>query len=171
MAKNYTWDLIVRVTHWTVAGLFLSNYFITEPGSDIHELAGYIVLGTIALRLIWGMIARSPARLSAFKPSIPAAILHIKEVLQTKKDEHEGHNPAGAIMVWLLWSGLIMTGFTGWLSQTDQFWGEDWVIGIHEVFANLTMAAVTVHVCAIIVMTKLTQNSYVKTMLFGDKLR
>lgn len=26
MAKPYTWDLFVRVTHWLVAALFLANF-------------------------------------------------------------------------------------------------------------------------------------------------
>lgn len=54
MAKPYTWDLFVRVTHWLVAALFLANFFAIEEGSDLHEWVGYVVMGAIILRLGWG---------------------------------------------------------------------------------------------------------------------
>ncbi|SHE97292.1 cytochrome b/b6 domain-containing protein [Vibrio gazogenes] len=167
--QDFIWDVVVRITHWTTAALFLSNYFLTEEGSQLHQWVGYIVIAVISIRLLWGLIARSPARLSAFKPSVPKALEHLKEVLVTKKDEHVGHNPAGAIMIWLMWFLILSTAITGWLSETDWFWGEDWMVEIHEFFANATMGAVTIHVCAIILMSKLTQFAYVRTMLWRHK--
>jgi cytochrome b len=164
--ENFIWDIVVRITHWTVAALFLSNYFLTEEGSDLHQWVGYIVIAVICIRLLWGLITNSPARLSAFKPSVPQAVSHLKEVLVTKKDDHVGHNPAGAIMVWLLWFLILATAGSGWLSETDWLWGEDWIIEVHEFFANATMTAVTIHVCAVILMSKVTNHSYVKSMLW-----
>ncbi len=170
MTKPYVWDVIVRLTHWTVAILFLSNYLLTEEGSDIHEWVGYLVLGTLAVRLLWGLITSSPARLSTFKPSIPKAIDHLAEVLETKSDSHQGHNPAGAIMIWAMWLCLIITGISGWLTQLDMFWGEEWVEELHEFFANFTMIAVAVHISAVIFMTHWTKRPYIKSMLFSKKL-
>ncbi|WP_283161926.1 flagellin hook IN motif-containing protein, partial [Vibrio cholerae] len=54
--------------------LFLANFFAIEEGSDLHEWVGYVVMGAIILRLGWGGITHSPARLTAFTPSIPKAI-------------------------------------------------------------------------------------------------
>ncbi|WP_136486771.1 cytochrome b/b6 domain-containing protein [Vibrio sp. H11] len=165
MTKPYVWDSIVRLTHWVVAALFLSNYFVTEPGSEIHEWAGYFVLAALSVRLTWGIITDSPARLSAFRPSVRQAISHLKEVLATKQDSHIGHNPAGAVMIWVMWLALISTGITGWATQLDIFWGEDGMKEIHEFFANLTMLAVATHICAVIFMTHWAKRSYVKSML------
>jgi len=167
MTKPFVWDTVVRLTHWTVAVLFLSNYFVTEEGSDSHEWVGYVVLATIAIRLLWGLITKSPARLTAFKPSISNAIVHLMQILQTKSDNHQGHNPAGAIMIWTMWFCLIMTGLSGWSTQLDMFWGGEWVEELHEFFANFTMLAVTVHISAVIFMTHWTKRSYVKSMLFN----
>ncbi|EGR2589576.1 cytochrome b [Vibrio cholerae] len=169
MAKPYTWDLFVRVTHWLVAALFLANFFAIEEGSDLHEWVGYVVMGAIILRLGWGVITHSPARLTAFTPSIPKAIEHIKEVVRTKQDNHTGHNPAGAIMIWAMWFLLLATGLSGWMSEWDLFWGEDWIKEVHETLANLTIAAVAVHVSAVIIMSKFTGHPYVHGMLSGHK--
>lgn len=160
MAQPYKWDILVKLTHWTVAALFFCNYFLTEKGSTLHQWVGYAVVGAIAIRLIWGLIASSPARLTSFKPSIPSALAHIKETLVTKRDDHVGHNPAGAIMIWTMWTLLLSTALTGWATEQN-FWGAKDSIGdFHEILANITMTAVTIHVSAVILMTKLTGNSY-----------
>lgn len=170
MTKPFVWDVVVRITHWTVAVLFLANFFVTEEGSDVHEWVGYIVLATVAIRLLWGMVVHSPARLSAFTPNIAKAISHLSEVLATKSDDHQGHNPAGAVMIWVMWLCLIMTGVSGWSTQLDMFWGEEWVEEVHELFANLTMVAVSIHIGAVIFMTHWTKRSYLKSMLFTKDL-
>ncbi len=85
---------------------------------------------------MWGLIARSPSRLSAFKPSIPSAISHVKEVFSTKKDDHVGHNPAGAIMIWLMWTLLLGTAFTGWSIEQNLFGAKDIFESVHEVFGK-----------------------------------
>jgi cytochrome b len=165
MTSEFKWDWVVKATHWTVAGLFFTNFFITSPGSDTHEMAGYIVIAAIVIRLLWGLITHSPARLSRFAPSIPSAIEHLKEVLHERKDNHKGHNPAGAIMIWVMWPLILGTAISGWSMETDMFWGVGWVKEIHETLASLTMLAVTIHVSAIIVMTKLVKKNYLKSML------
>ncbi|CAH0537029.1 cytochrome b/b6 domain-containing protein [Vibrio marisflavi] len=169
MAQVHKWDILVKLTHWTVAVLFLSNYFLTEEGSLIHQWVGYGVAAAVVVRLMWGLIARSPSRLSAFKPSIPSAISHVKEVFSTKKDDHVGHNPAGAIMIWLMWTLLLGTAFTGWSIEQNLFGAKDIFESVHEVLANLTMIAVGIHVSAIILMTKLTKKPYLSGMTLWQR--
>lgn len=64
MTKPYVWDGVVRLTHWVVAALFLSNYFLTEAGSETHEWVGYFVLAALSVRLTWGS---SPIPRRAFR--------------------------------------------------------------------------------------------------------
>lgn len=169
MTKHFVWDRLVRVTHWSVAALFLANYLVTEEGSDIHEWVGYSVVGLVVIRLLWGIIASPPARLSSFLPSPRSALQHLKQVFETREDQHTGHNPAGSVMIWCMWIGLLMTGLSGYLMETDQFWGEDWVEEFHELAANLTFAFVCIHVTAIAVMSRVTGNSYIRSMLWKQK--
>ncbi|MGP8305575.1 cytochrome b/b6 domain-containing protein [Vibrio sp. YIC-376] len=165
MTKKTPWDRVVKLTHWVVASLFLVNYFITEDGSNLHQWVGYTVVGAVVLRLLWGCVAKPPARLSSFQPSVSKAIQHLKEVYQTREDEHQGHNPAGAIMIWCMWIGLIVTGISGYMMETDLFWGEDWVEAIHETAVNTTFFCVCVHIGAVIIMSRITGRSYLRNML------
>lgn len=169
MTKDFMWDKVVRITHWSVAILFLTNYVVTEAGSEIHQWVGYCVLSCVGLRLLWGLVARAPARLSSFPPSPRHAIDHLKEVLATRKDEHVGHNPAGAIMIWCMWLGLIVTGVSGYMMETDRFWGVEWVEYVHVGAANISFACVCIHVTAIALMSRLTGRSYVRSMLWKKK--
>ncbi|MEE3876438.1 cytochrome b/b6 domain-containing protein [Vibrio natriegens] len=169
MTKKTQWDRVVKLTHWLVASLFLINYFITEDGSTLHQWVGYIAVGAVVLRLLWGCIAKPPARLTSFLPSVPKAIGHLKGVYQTRVDDHHGHNPAGAIMIWCMWIGLIAIGISGYLMETDRFWGEDWVKEIHEAAVNLTFACVCVHVGAVVLMTRITGHPYLQNMLPGER--
>ena len=164
MTNSFKWDKVVRYTHWTVAFLFFANYFVTSAGSDIHQWFGYGVLTLVCLRLAWGLITSGPARLSTFLPSPRSAIAHIKDVFVTKTDDHVGHNPAGAIMIWLMWTGLLTTGISGYMLQSERFWMEDWVEPLHETAANLTFTCVCIHISAVIVMSKLTGRRYLQSM-------
>ncbi|MFT6985172.1 MAG: cytochrome b [Psychromonas sp.] len=163
------WDLVVRFTHWSVAILFFSNYLLTEEGSNVHQWVGYALMGLILIRLLWGGVVHSPARLSHFMPSFSAAIDHLKELRKTKQDNHPGHNPAGALMVWFLWGSLLLIGLSGWAMETDALWGEDWVKEVHEFAVNMTFIAVIYHVAAVIIMSKITGNRYLQGMIKGRR--
>ncbi|WP_428774939.1 cytochrome b/b6 domain-containing protein [Vibrio sp.] len=161
------WDKVVRFTHWSVAMLFLANYAITEEGSIVHQWVGYTLIGLVLVRLIWGLIVNSPARLSAIRPSPSMAIEHLIEVFETRKDHHEGHNPAGAVMIWCMWCGLMVTGITGYLAYSEQLLDMEWMESIHEVAANVTFICVCIHVGAVALMTRLTGKAYLKSMGIG----
>jgi len=161
------WDLVVRFTHWSVAALFFANYLFTEEGSNPHQWVGYALMGLIVIRLLWGCVVHSPARLSHFLPSLPAAIAHIQALRKTKQDNHVGHNPAGALMVWFLWGSLLLICLSGWAMETDMFWGEDWVKEVHEFAVNMTLIAVIYHVAAVIIMSKITGKRYLRGMIKG----
>ncbi|CAM3164686.1 cytochrome b/b6 domain-containing protein [Vibrio mytili] len=159
------WDPVVKVTHWAVATLFLLNFFVTKAGSNIHQYIGYTLVGTVVIRLVWGCISPPPARLTSFLPSIPKAIKHLKEVIETNTDVHPGHNPAGAIMIWCMWGGLIVAGISGFMMETDRYWGEDWVEIVHNSAVNITFVCICIHIFAVVVMSKITNQSYLRNML------
>ncbi|MGB1091935.1 MAG: cytochrome b/b6 domain-containing protein, partial [Oceanobacter sp.] len=83
-------------------------------------------------------------------------------------DTHEArHTPLAGVMVIGLWFGLLVVGFSGWLQETDQFWGEEWVQLLHEWSANLVMAAVVVHVSAVLIIQHKYRLPLVRNMLTG----
>ncbi|MEZ5449379.1 MAG: hypothetical protein R3E89_10470 [Thiolinea sp.] len=90
------WDRFVRVFHWSVATLFLLDFWVLEDGDPPHEWAGYAIGVLLILRIIWGFIGPYNARFTSFFPT-PARVSHHLRVLQQRQFDHrEGHNPVGA---------------------------------------------------------------------------
>lgn len=107
------WDAVVRVTHWSIVAAVLANAVFTEEGSSTHVWVGYALAAILALRLLWGLIGPAEARFSAFPPSPRAAIAHVREIVAGKKSLHASHNPLGALMVYAIWSCLLVIIATG----------------------------------------------------------
>jgi len=103
------WDPLVRVFHWSLAGLFLLNFAVLEDESAAHEWVGYAIAGLIGLRLLWGLIGTRHARFSAFPPDPKAAWAHARDLLRGRPDTHPAlsHNPLGALMVYALLAILL----------------------------------------------------------------
>ncbi|MFM2476252.1 cytochrome b/b6 domain-containing protein [Celerinatantimonas sp. MCCC 1A17872] len=169
MSKATHWDIIVKLTHWSVALGFLINYFVTDAGSQVHQWVGYSVVAVVVIRLLWGLIAKPPARLSSFLPNIPNAFTHIIKVTTTREDHHQGHNPAGAIMIWCMWSGLLLIGLSGYMMETDYFWDQGWLRMVHVGAVNVTLCCVCIHIASVIIMGRITGRSYIKEMLPSPK--
>jgi cytochrome b len=112
------WDPVVRLTHWGIAVAVLLNALVTKGGSLTHVSLGWLGMALLLLRVIWGVLGPSEARFSAFPPNPAAAIRHLAALARGKPSEHRSHNPAGAIMAYMLWAsiatvivtGLVMTG-------------------------------------------------------------
>lgn len=68
-------------------------------------------------------------------------------------------------MIWCIWSGLIVAGISGYMMETDLFWGEDWIEAVHESAVNITFFCVCIHIAAVVVMSRITGHSYLKNML------
>ena len=164
------WDIWVRITHWAVAIGIFSNLLATEGGSDVHEYIGYVVVGLVVSRLIWGFIGSQYARFSDFFPTPTRIRQHITDIKSHQFTGHLGHNPFGAFMMFALWGVIIALGITGYLQTTDRFWGDDTIQGIHEVLANSLWVLVPLHVAAAIIMGRLQQQNLVKSMITGNKI-
>ncbi len=112
------WDPVVKLTHWSIVVAVLANGVFTEGGSWPHIWVGYALAGMLALRLLWGIVGPREARFSAFPPSLPRAMAHIREIKSGHVHDQPSHNPLGALMVYAIWgtlsiiiaSGIAMAG-------------------------------------------------------------
>lgn len=107
------WDLLVRVSHWSLVLFVLIAFLSGDEKNPIHRYSGYIVLGVIALRFVWGFIGSKYARFSNFTHPPTQAIQYIKELTQGSPRYYIGHNPAAGWMVILLLIFLAMVCGTG----------------------------------------------------------
>jgi cytochrome b len=107
------WDGVVRLSHWAIATAVIANAIITDGGSPAHVWFGWLGMGALAIRLIWGVFGSDEARFAAFPPRPRAAIAHLAELLRGKPREYPSHNPAGAMMIYMLWTTLAAVILTG----------------------------------------------------------
>ncbi len=107
-APHRRWDPIVKLTHWTIVVAILANGVLTKEGSQAHIWVGYALAAMLGLRLFWGLIGPAEARFAAFPPSPRRAVAHIREITSGGRSEHRSHNPLGALMVYAIWSCLIV---------------------------------------------------------------
>lgn len=157
------WSLTVRLTHWAVATGVVINFF--NDTGYWHRMVGYACILFVLLRLIDGFwLSRAPAS-KFFVPRLTDIKLHVGEIMTGQVTYHDGHNPLGQLAVYVMWLLIMLLGFTGWLSRTDMFWGEDMPVQIHEVLSELLQVMVVLHLFAVVLMSKLQQRNLVKAMI------
>ena len=177
------WDIFVRIFHWGLVLAFSIAYITEDDFLGLHTTAGYVVLGLIALRLVWGFIGPTHARFRDFAYS-PAAIKQfLKETLFFRAKRYIGHNPAGGAMIFLMLISLILTTLSGIVlyageehagplagvlanmseGMTEAF--ED----VHEFLANFTLLLVFVHVAGVIVESLIHHENLIRSMITGLK--
>lgn len=93
------WDPLVRIFHWGLVLAFTVAYLSGDEESSLHIYSGYVVLGLIAFRVVWGLIGTRYARFSDFVYSPGTVIQYSKDLVAKKPKHYIGHNPAGGAMV------------------------------------------------------------------------
>jgi cytochrome b len=162
------WDPLVRVFHWSLAGLFLANFF-TEDGEFVHRGIGYVILALLAVRFVWGWVGPRHARFSDWVPGPRRVRDYLRERLAGRSRRQLGHNPGAAVMILALLVGVLLVGVTGWLQTTDAFFGTGWLEDLHEVLAYGVLALVGVHVLAAVGESVHYGENLVAAMIHGRK--
>lgn len=163
------WDPFVRVFHWSLAALFLVAFLTGDDIERVHIAAGYTIAGLVGLRVIWGFIGPAHARFRNFVRPPRDVFAYLRDIALFKAPRHLGHNPAGGAMIVALIIMLIGTSTTGYMLTTDAFWGVKWAGEVHEVFANLTVALVVIHVLGVLLASFEHRENLVKAMITGRK--
>ena len=179
------WDPLLRVFHWLLAGAFFVAYLTEDELLTPHIWAGYLIIGLLVFRILWGFIGPRHARFSDFVFSPRTAIDYLKDVLSLKARRYLGHNPAGGWMIILLMISLVITSVTGLMvyAAEDQAGPLAAVLGAaggtweeifeetHEFFANFTLILVFIHLGGVIVESLLHHENLVRAMITGYKRR
>lgn len=177
------WDPLVRFFHWALVSAFIIAFITEEELLTVHSWAGYLILGLISIRFIWGFIGTGYARFSSFVTSPQNIIQFLKDTLSLRAKRYLGHNPAGGAMVILLMLSLLMTTVSGvillgaedhagplagWFAQAGGFWAEI-LEEVHEFFANFTLLLVLIHVLGVIVESLIHKENLLSSMWTGFK--
>ena len=107
------WDVFVRIFHWSLVLSFVTAYFTSEDENPLHILAGYMVLGLIIFRIVWGFIGTRYARFESFVFPLSTVVIYLKSLFSKKPKHYVGHNPVGGWMVIAMLIMLFMVTFSG----------------------------------------------------------
>jgi cytochrome b len=177
------WDVLVRLFHWGLVASFTIAYLTEDDYQDLHIIAGYVVLGLIVFRLIWGLVGSRHARFSSFVVKPTTALAYIKDIKNHSAKRYIGHNPAGAMMVLALIFSLLVTTISGlMLYGAEEFSGplagvmmdvskstaHD-IEEIHEFFANFTLFLIVLHVLGVLSASFQHKENLVLSMFNGKK--
>jgi cytochrome b len=177
------WDPLVRVFHWGLAAGFAVAYLVEDDWLALHVWTGYIMLGLVAFRLLWGIRGPQHARWSDFVKAPAEIIAYLKAAIRADAARHLGHNPAGGAMVVALVACVAATAFSGLavyggqelsgplatvLAAMPAAWAhvlED----VHEVLANLTLLLVFLHVAGVVWASLQHRENLIMAMITGYK--
>src|SRR5262245_25660248 len=107
------WDGVVRAFHWSLVAAIAVAY-LAEEGEPLHNAAGYIALGLVAIRIAWGFIGPRYARFADFVKSPTGVTRYLLEMARGHPRRYLGHNPAGGAMVVALLAMVALTAGSGW---------------------------------------------------------
>lgn len=164
------WDPLVRVCHWSLVVVFISDYFLNEEGDSWHRWLGYYAVAVVLVRLVWGFIGPPSARWSDFWPTPTRVAQHGRALFSGKGYHRMGHSPIGAVVMVLMLLLMTSLGISGFLmEEVDYFWGEDWLRDVHEVMANALLALVCVHIVAALVESLRLRENLPLSMITGHR--
>ena len=172
--KQPVWDLPVRLVHWTLAGLIAFSWWsVNNHHTDWHIWSGCAILTLLIFRFLWGFVGSSTARFSSFVRG-PGAV---RDYLRGRWSGI-GHTPLGALSVLALFGavavqvslGLVSEDedgiYTGPLSGLVSITTSDKARDIHELWFNVILGLVALHVAAII-FYRLRGRHLTKPMITG----
>ena len=182
MKRILVWDIPTRLFHWLLATSFIVAWLTSESDQwlSVHTFFGYLLLGLIGFRLLWGVTGGHYARFASFMHSPMAGVAYVRQMVTGDAQRHIGHNPAGSQAIYLLLALGLVVGVTGMFTlggeeQQGAFAG---LTGItvgrmfkeaHEIAATLMLLVVLGHVAGVAVESWLHKENLPRAMITGLK--
>jgi cytochrome b len=168
---EFVWDLPTRIFHWSLVLAFSGVQITAEWSDSIHELFGYMVVTLVGFRITWGVFGPPTSRFKYLVLALRSIKEHVGNLINQNIQNATGHNPLGALMVIVLLSTLSIAGITGYLSQTNAFWGYEWMNDLHEATGELSLVLVGIHVSGVAVMSILEGQNLISRMWIKNQSR
>ena len=163
------WDPVVRLFHWSLVAAFAVAWLSGGEDETVHNLAGYVVVGLVALRVVWGLVGTRHARFVDFLYRPSTVIAFLKDTIGLRARRYIGHNPAGGAMVILLLLSVVTITTTGIMMTTDAYWGIAWVREAHQLAIDLTLLLIALHLVGVVVASLEHRENLAKAMFTGRK--
>jgi cytochrome b len=176
------WDAPIRLFHWLAVVLVAAAYATWRlDWMDWHATVGEALLALLFFRLLWGFFGSETARFSSFLATPGRALRHLARALRREPDRQIGHNPAGGWMVLLMLAlmlGETLTGLfinndiadQGPLTDITPAPVADAISALHALLWDALLAAIVLHVLAILVYALAKGQNLVLPMITGNKV-
>src|SRR5579872_665220 len=165
---SVVWDPFVRIFHWCTVGLVAVAFF-SDADRAVHDTAGYAVLALVLARIAWGLVGSAHARFRDFLAPPGRILAYLRDIPAGRARRYIGHNPAGGAMIVAMLVLLLITAGSGWLSETDAFFGISWVSHLHHRSAHLLLVLVGLHVLGVVLSSVLHRENLLLAMITGRK--
>ena len=178
------WDLPTRLFHWLLVVLvavdLFTGFVAPEWWLGVHLWAGYAIVALLVMRLVWAIFGPEYSHITSFAYGPRDVWEYVRGLLLLRPGHHIGHNPAGAVMIYLLFAVLVATTATGLLvlggeEKHGPFAGiATYSVGngakvVHEALVFVLLVLVAGHVAGVIAHGLLTGENLVTAMITGDK--
>jgi len=193
------WDPMIRIFHWSLVVFFTTAFLTGDEESILHAYAGYMVIGLVHFRILWGIVGTKHARFNDFIYRQSKVIQYLKDLARGTPRHYVGHNPAGGYMVILLLATLLLVTFSGLktygiegngplavnteisvISSTKAAAedvesdgasreGESFWEDIHKASSNFMLALIALHILGIVIASRLHKENLIKAMITGKK--
>lgn len=163
------WDVPTRTFHWLQALSFSGAYLtaFSERLRNYHAALGYILLGLLVFRLLWGFVGTRYARFSSFLFSPKEIVVYLAAMARGRPAHYLGHNPAGSVSVWLLLALGLFIGVTGVMALQDD--ASDMVVDLHGLATNIMLGVIALHLAGVLISSLLHRENLVRAMVTGSK--
>lgn len=178
------WDPLLRLFHWTLVGCVAASFWLGHYGPNImtaHFTIGYVVIGLLVFRLVWGLIGPRTARFVSFLYGPTSVLRYIATLFARKPSHWPGHNPMGGLSVFAFLLLLAIQIGTGLISDPEDFVNvgplADWVPSDiatkapawHTLSGWLLLVLIVLHVTVIFFYRLWKRENLILPMITGKK--
>jgi len=185
LRQEKIWDPVTRLWHWVLVFTVTTGWYFGENLSlsniNWHFYLGYLLLGLMVFRFIWGLYGPAPVRFKNLLPTPSSTIEYTKTVTRRSPSGFAGHNPLGSL--WLIAMLLLLSaqGITGlfieeedllengplynYVSEETSNMFDNW----HSDLSSILVAMVILHVSVLILYLLWKKENLIKPMISGWK--
>jgi cytochrome b len=120
--KVLVWDLPVRVFHWLLVLLIVSQIVTVSIGGnamEYHVLGGYAILTLVVFRMLWGLLGTPTARFVNFLRGPQAVLRYARSLASREPEQVTGHNPLGGLSVVAMLISILVQAVSGLFADDD----------------------------------------------------
>ena len=179
------WDPVTRLWHWVLVLVISLGWsfgkFMSFDNIQWHFYIGYLVLGLMLFRFLWGFVGPAPVRYRAIIPTLAATLNYLRHIGRRAPSGSPGHNPVGSLSVIAMLIAITTQAVTGLFIESDEFFQYGPLAGYvseamvnrltwwHHFNADLILVLVVLHVSAILFYLVWKKENLVKPMITGWK--